>query len=238
MPRHTCRAGSKTRASWSHGSTALRPGASVATVERVRADHEGQREGSPEVIAALEAIRSGDVEGLRVLLDERPDLAGRVHHGAWTTLLEAIAEPDAVGDNLGLRLGVDPRAVELLIEAGTDLDGPLNLAACFNRTELVRMLLAGGADPAPDPARGLTPLEAALYHSSGEAAELLAERGISPLALWSAAALGRVDLLRSLFGTRKPSRTGRTSPTLAGRRARRPATRSKRSSTRRSVSRR
>ena len=66
----------------------------VATVERVRADHEGQREGSPEVIAALEAIRRGDVEGLRVLLDERPDLA-----------------------------------------------------------------------PAPDPARGLTPLEAALYHS-------------------------------------------------------------------------
>ena len=90
----------------------------VATVERVRADHEGQREGSPEVIAALEAIRRGDVEGLRVLLDERPDLAGRVHHGAWTTLLEAIAEPDAVGDNLGVRLGVDPRAVELLIEAG------------------------------------------------------------------------------------------------------------------------
>ena len=63
------------------------------------------------------------------------------------------------------------------------------------------MLLAGGADPAPDPGRGLTPLETALYHGSREAAELLAERAVSPLALWSVAALGRVDLLRSLFGT-------------------------------------
>ena len=38
-------------------------------------EHEGQREGSPEVVAALAAIRGGDVERLRVLLDERPELA-------------------------------------------------------------------------------------------------------------------------------------------------------------------
>ena len=74
----------------------------VATVERVRAEHEGQREGSPEVLAALEAIRGDDIVGLRSLLDEHPGLAGRVHKGAWATLLEAIAEPDAVGENLGV----------------------------------------------------------------------------------------------------------------------------------------
>ena len=54
-----------------------------------------------------------------------------------------------VGDDLGSELGVDPRVVELLIERGTDLDGPLNLAACFNRTELVRMLLEGAPTRRP-----------------------------------------------------------------------------------------
>lgn len=57
------------------------------------------------------------------------------------------------------------------------------------------------ADAAPDSARGLTPLETALYHSSREAAELLAEHGLSPLALWSAAALGRLDLTSQLYRT-------------------------------------
>jgi hypothetical protein len=173
----------------------------VATVERVRAEHEGQREGSPEVVAALASIRRGDVDELGALLDEQPWLSGRVHRGAWTTLLEAIAQPDVVGDRLGVDLAVDPRVVELLVERGSELDGPLNLAACFNRAELVRLLLDAGAEATPDFGRGLTPLETALYHSSREAADLLAERGISPLALWSAAALGRLDLLVRVYGT-------------------------------------
>jgi hypothetical protein len=173
----------------------------VASVERVRSENEGQREGSPEVVAALAAIRDGDVERLRLLLDEHPALAGRPHRGAWQSLLEAVAQPDAVGEGLGVELGVEAGIVRLLIERSDDLDGPLNLAACFNRGELVRMLLAAGADPAPDPARGLTPLETALYHGARESAEQLAERDISPLALWSAAALGRVDLLARLQTT-------------------------------------
>ena len=63
------------------------------------------------------------------------------------------------------------------------------------------MLLDAGADPAPDAARGLTPLETALYHGARAAAELIAQRGISPMALWSVAALGRVDLAERLLGT-------------------------------------
>ena len=82
-----------------------------------------------------------------------PSSSGEVHTGAWTTLLEAIAQPDVVGDDLETELGVDPRVVELLIERGSSLDVPLNLAACFNRSELVGMLLAAGADP--DGARDL-----------------------------------------------------------------------------------
>jgi hypothetical protein len=166
----------------------------VVTVERVRAEHEGQREGSPRVVAAIDAIDAGDVDRLAAMLDADPTLAGEVHRGAWWTLLEAMAQPD-VFDR------IDPGIVRLLVERGAKVDSPLGLAACFNRVELVRLLLEAGADPAPSPERGLTPLETALYHGSREAAELLAERAISPLALWSAAALGRTDLLEQLLGT-------------------------------------
>jgi ankyrin repeat protein len=171
----------------------------VRTVERVLAEHEGQREGTPEVRAALEAISRGEVVRLTDLLDAHRQLAGRCHHGAWSTLLEAVAQPDVVGERLGAALGVEPAIVELLISRSDDFARPLNLAACFNRSELVAMLLQAGADPAPDPRRGLTPLETALYHGSVDAAELLAEHAISPLALWSAAALGRLDLMETMI---------------------------------------
>ena len=49
--------------------------------------------------------------------------------------------------------------------------------------------------------RGPTPLEVALYRGARETAERLAENEVSPLALWTAAALGRVDLLRRLDST-------------------------------------
>jgi Ankyrin repeats (3 copies) len=170
----------------------------VRTVERVRAEHEDQREGTPEVRAALEAITRGDVLRLAELLDAHPRLTGRCHHGAWSTLLEAVAQPDVVGERLGTALGVHPAVVGLLISRSDDLDGPLGLAACFNRSQLVDLLLRAGADPAPDPRRGLTPLEAALYHGSVAAAELLAQHTISPLAPWSAAGLGRLDLMETM----------------------------------------
>lgn len=169
------------------------------TVVRVLAEHEGQREGTPEVQAALEAISAGDVVRLGELLDGYPQLTGRCHSGAWSTLLEAVAQPDVVGERLGAALGVDPAVVELLISRSDDLDGPLGLAACFDRSELVAILLRAGGDPAPDPHRGLTPLETALYHGSVAAAEVLAEGTISPLGLWSAAALGRIDLMETML---------------------------------------
>jgi ankyrin repeat protein len=170
----------------------------VRTVEHVLAEHEGQREGTPEVQAALQAIRAGDVVRLGELLDACPQLTGQCHHGAWSTLLEAIAQPDVVGERLGTVLGVEPAVVELLISRSEDLDGPLGLSACFDRSELVAILLQAGADPAPDRQRGLTPLETALYHGSVAAAELLVQHRIAPLALWSAAGLGRLDLMETM----------------------------------------
>jgi Ankyrin repeats (3 copies) len=112
----------------------------VRTVERVLAEHEGQREGTPEVQAAQEAISRGDVVRLGELLDASPELTGQCHNGAWSSLLET-----------------------------------------------------------------------ALYHGSVAAAELLVQRTISPLALWSAAGLGRLDLMETMAdgdGNLLPAATG------------------------------
>jgi hypothetical protein len=75
--------------------------------------------------------RAGDVDGLRALLDANPELVRARYSGAASTILEAVAQPDVFGDRLGVELGVDRRIVELLIECGSELDVPLNLAACF-----------------------------------------------------------------------------------------------------------
>jgi hypothetical protein len=168
-------------------------------VEKAIREHEGQREGSEPVLAALAAIRAGDVEGLRDLLDRQPELAGDVHKGAWSTLLEAIAQPDVVGDYLGTELGVDPRVVEMLVERCSSLDGPLNLAACFNRAELVRLLLDAGGTPSATPVWGITPLQTAVYHGSAEAADLLAAVALVPDTPYVAAATGRLDALARWF---------------------------------------
>jgi len=189
----------------------------AAAVHRAISDHEGRRDGSEPVLAALEAIRTGDVERLAGLLDAEPGLVGAVHRGAWTTLLEAIAQPDVVGDALGHELGVDPRVVRLLVERGSALDTPLNLAACFNRAELVRLLLDAGAAPAASAIWGITPLQAAVYHGSAEAADLLAARGLVPDAPYVAAATGRLDALERWFlpGGRLRPEAFRSRPNLA-----------------------
>jgi hypothetical protein len=59
------------------------------------------------------------------------------------TLLSAAAQPEA---------GNVPReVVDALIEVGAELDVPLNLAACFNKAEMVGWLLDAGADAAATP---------------------------------------------------------------------------------------
>jgi ankyrin repeat protein len=113
--------------------------------------------------------------------------------------LEAVAQPDVFGNNLGVELGVDPRIVELLIERGSKLEVPLNLAACFNRAELVRMLLAAGAQVDDTQTWGITPLQTAVYHGSREAADLLASIAVVPDALYVAAGAGRLDSVEQWF---------------------------------------
>src|SRR5438045_8003990 len=77
---------------------------------------------------------------------------------------------------------------------------PLNLAACFNRAELVAMLLEAGAHVDDVHIWGITPLQTAVYHGAREAADLLATVALVPDALYIAAAAGDLDRLARWFG--------------------------------------
>lgn len=143
---------------------------------------------------ALDAIRAGDAHALALLLDAEP---GLVHApvGAGGSLLGEVAQPDVFGASLGHALGVDRACVGLLIERGSELDGPLNLAACFDRVELVELLLAAGARPEERERYGVTALETAIYHAARASADVLAAIALVPDAPWVAAGAGRVDRL-------------------------------------------
>jgi hypothetical protein len=146
---------------------------------------------------AIEAIRRGDPDRLRQLLEAHPELAN-AQAVRDESLLGAIAQPDVFGSHLRAELGVDPRCVQVLIDAGADVDVPLQLAACFDRVELVRLLLAARARAESRETWGITAFETAIYHGAREAADALAEGApIQPPAFWVYAGLGRVDLLEA-----------------------------------------
>lgn len=138
---------------------------------------------------AAAAIEAGDVDRLERLLAEHPGLE---LEDPGLTLLGAAAQPEA---------GEVPRAlVDALIAAGSELDVPLNLAACFNKAEMVGWLLDAGADPTAIPVWGITPLQTAAYHGSREAADVLVARGgLHPDAFYVAAAAGDLGRLAAWF---------------------------------------
>jgi hypothetical protein len=142
------------------------------------------------------AIRAGDVERLRTVLEQHP---GVEHEDPGMTLLVAATQPEAVD--------VPREIVDLLIEAGsTQLDDALSVAACFNKPDQVGWLLDAGADPAG--CEAVSPLQSAAYHGSREAADaLVARTGIVPDTFYLAAAAGDLDRLRAWFrddGTLRP----------------------------------
>jgi ankyrin repeat protein len=155
----------------------------------------GLRASGEPFARAYRAVEAHDLDGLRALLEQFPALArARGTNG---------------NDLLGMASATcDERLVRLLLEHGADVNHAnahgwtaLHQAAYSNLPLMARLLLDAGA-PVELAARGSggTPLVVALFWGNTAVAEVLAERGVHPVNLRTAAGLGRVDLLASADG--------------------------------------
>ncbi len=160
----------------------------------------------PLVSALVDAIRTGDVEGLVALLVQHPGLAA-----------ERVG--DAQESRTTLHLATDwpgnrPRVAEsiaALVAAGASVDGrfvgahtetALHWAASADDVEAIEALLDAGADLEATGAvlTGGTPLSDAVIFAQWKAARVLVERGAT-MTIWQAAALGEVDRMAELLGS-------------------------------------
>jgi hypothetical protein len=147
---------------------------------------------------AIAAIKSGDVERLKSLIDQDPTLATARSSTSHPTLLQCLTL-DAVDV---------PNKVEMarvLVDAGADIHGALAAAACIDNVEVAAFMLDSGASV--NGAGGWSPLEEALYWGNQGIIDLLLGRGVSIHNLRIAAGLGRIDLIESFFrsdGSLKP----------------------------------
>lgn len=147
--------------------------------------------GSERMQPALAALTAGDAGGLRAALATDPGVVDLKVSG--NTMLELMTQPDAVPPS--------PELVDVLIDAGAELDRALNLAACWNLADLCSQLLAAGADPTARADAGITPLESAAMHSSIEAADVLVYHDLHRRTLWLAAATGLLQVVTSWVAT-------------------------------------
>jgi len=118
-----------------------------------------------DVARLHEAVRHGDLDGIRVLLEANPSLA------------KSRSEKDPRGTyplHVAAEFG-QAGAARLLLEYGADvslLDGEneaiaLGWAAFFGRAEVVAVLLDGGSQPSQRNKHGLTPLGCAVGGTQG-----------------------------------------------------------------------
>lgn len=181
---------------------------------------------APLAVAALAAIRAGDLETLRRLIGENPDLAtARITRrpcanektfsfpligaatdwpGHYPNVLATIATLIAAGADVNARC------------AGRHQETPLHGAASSDDVEALDALLDAGADieaPGAVIANG-TPLDDAVAFGQWQAARRLVERG-AQTALWHAAALGLMARVEEYFASGMPPARypwGRASP--------------------------
>ena len=140
--------------------------------------------------AAINAIKSGDVDRLRALVQADPTLATSRSSSSHPTLLQCLV----------LDARDNPKQIDMahiLVEAGADIDGPLIASASCNNVAAAALLLDRGA--AIDGTGGWSPLEEALYWNSQGTIDLLVRRGARIQNLRIAAGLGRTDVIENLF---------------------------------------
>ena len=156
----------------------------------------------------VEAVRDGDVEAARRLLDADPALAGvsdgrdldlltlaisRDDRPMVRLLLDRGAPPDGPKGEVPLSLALrarEPWHAQALLQAGATPDPiredgfwPLDEAIALNSLGAVRLLLDQGADVNRADRTGGVPLESAVAMQNYRIAELLLERGADPWAV-------------------------------------------------------
>ncbi len=167
----------------------------------------------PQAKALAAAIRGGDLQALRQLLDGNPQLANARIQGrgeGQRTPLHIAADWPGYFPNA-------PRAVEILIGAGADpsppsivgrpSETPLHWAASSDDVDVAAALIAGGADiEAPGASiAGGSPLDDAVGYGCWRVAQLLLQHGAKVERLWLAAALGLLARMDELFAAEPPT---------------------------------
>jgi hypothetical protein len=152
-------------------------------------------------------IQRGELDALRRLLSERPELArahmigGKGLAGGWRTPLHVAtdwpgyfpAAPEAI--SVLLEVGADPNDDT----GGAHPETPLHWAASSDDAEVAVVLIDGGADLEVAGGSIGTPLDNAIGYACWHVARLLVARGARVEKLWHAAALGMLDLIEELL---------------------------------------
>ena len=147
---------------------------------------------------AIAAIKSGDLEGLKVLLGHDPSLATARSSTSHPTLLQCLAL-DAVD------VANKVEMAQVIIDAGAEINEPFVAAASINNVEIAALLLDRGA--ALNGTGNWSPLEEALYWGNQGVIDLLLERGASVHNLRIASGLGLTAKIDDFFkgdGSLKP----------------------------------
>jgi len=158
----------------------------------------------PTAVELRLAVRGGDIDLVRRLLSEHPDLA-RARFGARGgsgTALHFVTDwpgyfpngPDIV--KVLIEAGADPNA---LTTGGGSPETPLHYAASSDDVDVAAALIDGGADlETPDGSIG-TPLDNAVGYACWHVARLLVLRGARVEKVWHAGALGMLERLDELL---------------------------------------